>query len=169
MAEHTAALNALRLHLVSEHKNTAALELSDREAEEQHNHEHLGPGTIRGGHTLSELGWDPGVVARLLAEEHEAQARVADQITVALTPVQALAIAAGRPHVGKTRDGRRVHVRLYTPDEWIAERAGAGEEIGYTRAELTVAPAVLRPGVVRAAAPADPLPGWPDPDARPSY
>lgn len=48
--------DALRMHLMTEHKNHAATGLTDAEALEQHDHEHHGPGGIR-NHDPASTNW----------------------------------------------------------------------------------------------------------------
>lgn len=52
----TPAGDVLRLHILSEHRNAAALNLTDRQATDYHHHEHNGPGGIR-NHPYEGTHW----------------------------------------------------------------------------------------------------------------
>ena len=62
--EHQDRVDALRLHLKAVHRNESALDLTNREAVEQHHAEHHGPGGLRnhdGPDQLHDWRWFGGV------------------------------------------------------------------------------------------------------------
>lgn len=81
--------DALRLHLLAVHGNLAAAMLSDREALDQHDHEHHGPGGIR-HHDFTSLHWTDARIAEMLGhvphdDGRAAYARAANDVRARLT------------------------------------------------------------------------------------
>lgn len=72
-------LNALRLHIVSEHANAVGLELDEVDALEYHDNEHRGPCTIR-NHDSNSFHWSPASVAEVLAEMVEEEREPSNEL-----------------------------------------------------------------------------------------